>query len=233
MGRAGADDNVRAIILTGAGRGFCAGADMGHLENVGAGLEDPDQPITEDPVPHSACPDFRTRHSYFPAIPKPVIAAINGPCAGLGLVLALYCDLRFAADEAMFTTSFARRGLIAEHGIAWLMPALVGPSVALDLLMSARRFSADEALRMGLVNRIVPGKDLLTVTREYARMLTDECSPLAVSVIKRQVWQAQFQTLAEAIALADVEMERSFVSEDFREGIAHFVEKRRPAFTGR
>ena len=233
MGRAGADDGVRAIILTGAGRGFCAGADMGHLDNVGAGLEDPDQPITEDPVPRSARPDFRTRHSYFPAVPKPVIAAINGACAGLGLVLALYCDVRFAAQEAMFTTSFARRGLIAEHGIAWLMSALVGPAVALDLLMSARRVTAEEALRIGLVNRVVPGMDLLAATREYTRMLADEVSPLAVSVIKRQVWEAQFQTLAEAIELADVEMERSFASEDFREGVAHFMEKRRPAFTGR
>src|SRR5262245_25105764 len=147
------DEAVRVIVLTGAGRGFCAGADMGALTRIsdsqGAAMSNREDPGPFDP---SSRPDFQKRYSYFPAVPKPIIGAINGPCAGLGLVLALYCDLRFAAPEASFHTAFSRRGLIAEHGISWMLPALIGLSGALDLMLSARRVSAEEALRLKLVD---------------------------------------------------------------------------------
>lgn len=220
--RASADPNVRVVILTGAGRGFCSGADLHEIDVLRQQATD---------LPDSAA-DFQTRYSWMPAIPKPVIAAINGPCAGLGMAIALYADLRFAGADAMFTTAFARRGLVAEHGIAWTLSRLVGPSNALDLLLSARKVQADEALRLGLVSRVVPTDELIGTARAYAAELCELVSPRSMAVIKRQAWAAQAQTLGAAIALADDEMEKSFASDDFREGIAHFLEKRSPKFTG-
>jgi enoyl-CoA hydratase/carnithine racemase len=178
-------------------------------------------------------PDFRGPYAYFPTVPKPIVAALNGATAGLGLVVALYCDVRIASDSAVFTTSFSRRGLIAEHGISWTLPRVVGLPHALDLMLSARKVDAREALRLGLVNRVVPHAELTDTVSAYALELADLVSPRSMRVIKRQLWEAQFQTLAEATAVADEEMHRSFTSEDFREGVAHFVEKRPPDFTGR
>ena len=139
MHKAGADPDVRAIILTGAGRGFCAGADMGGLQAIGAGASTDRSSKTQEGLPGgSTLVEFKMNYSYFPAIPKFIIAAINGPAAGLGMVIPLYADLRFAGESAVFTTAFAQRGLIAEHGISWLLPRLVGLPAALDLLCSAR-----------------------------------------------------------------------------------------------
>lgn len=221
VARAEADAAVRVIVLTGAGRGFCAGADMGRLSNISSGA--PAHRPTTDPG----------RYAIFPAVSKPVIAAVNGPCAGLGLVLALYADIRIAGSEAMFTTAFARRGLVAEYGIAWILPRLVGTAAALDLLLSAREVRAEEALALGLVNRVVEAAALPAATREYARILADRNSPRSMRVMKRQVWDALSQDLGTALRRADEEMRGSFDSEDFREGVRHFVEKRPPAFTGR
>ena len=240
--RAASDDaGVRVIVLTGAGRGFCAGADMGNLSQLSAGGAAPTaaQPearppaVGDTPFDAASSPDYQTPHSYFPAVPKPVIAAINGACAGLGLVYALYCDQRFAADSAKFSTAFARRGLIAEHGISWTLPRLVGLSASLDLLMSARKFGADEALRLGMVDRVLAAPDLMPAVRAYALDLADNVSPRAMAVIKRQVWGVSQQSMREAIELGNREMQASFATEDFKEGVAHFVEKRPAAFTGR
>ena len=232
MHHAAEEDAVRVIVLTGAGRGFCAGADMATLSRLTEG--GPASAASRlPPFDPSSRPDFQQRYSYFPAVPKPIIAAVNGPCAGLGLVLALYCDLRFAAPEAQFTTAFSRRGLIAEHGISWTLPNLVGLSGALDLLLSARRVGAEEALRLRLVDRVTPSGELMDEVRAYASELAEAVSPRSMRVMKRQLWEARSQTLAEAIGSADREMAASFESEDFREGVAHYVEKRQPVFTGR
>jgi enoyl-CoA hydratase/carnithine racemase len=177
--------------------------------------------------------DFQTPFGYFPSIPKPIIGAINGAAAGLGLVVALYCDIRIAADTAVFTTAFSRRGLIAEHGVSWMLPRLVGLQNGLDLLLSARKIDAAEALRMGLVSRVLPQAELMEGVRAYARELVDLVSPRSLAVMKRQIWEAQFQSLAEATDVADEEMRKSFTSADFKEGVAHFLEKRAPSFTGR
>jgi enoyl-CoA hydratase/carnithine racemase len=240
MTAAAEDDAVRVIVLTGAGRGFCAGADMGGLQSTvsasrgegGGAAAAParTRPGAFDPSSRS---DFQKQYSYFPAVPKPIIAAINGACAGLGMVMALYADIRFASDAAKFTTAFARRGLIAEHGISWLLPRIVGVANAADLLFSARTILAPEAGAMGLVNRVIPHQEFHDEVMGYARMLASEVSPRSQREMKREMWNAMFQGLGEAIDAANADMPGSFVSEDFKEGVAHFVEKRAPAFTGR
>jgi enoyl-CoA hydratase/carnithine racemase len=231
------DNNVRVIVLTGAGRGFCAGADMSLLSAVAEhGLDDRsrEQALRNDAkLRESVPPDFQKRYSYFPAIGKPVIAAVNGPVVGLGLVITLYCDLRLASDAARFSTTFARRGLVAEYGMAWMLPRIVGLPNALDLLFSARTIDATEALRMGLVNRTFPQETFLEKVHEYAQELASTVSPRSLRVIKRQVYDAMFQPLSEAFDVSVSEMIASFRTEDFKEGVAHFVEKRPPAFTGR
>jgi enoyl-CoA hydratase/carnithine racemase len=191
VARAESDPAVVAIVLTGAGRGFCAGADLQNLKGISegrggdgvpAGLEaDPGDPALEG---------FRQTYTYLMSVRKPVIAAVNGPCAGMALPIALACDLRFASDRAVFTTAFPRRGLVAEWGIAWLLPRLVGPAHALDLLLSARRVDAAEAERIGLVNRVVPHDELLGRVRDYVREIAANCSPTSLRIIKRQVYEA-------------------------------------------
>jgi enoyl-CoA hydratase/carnithine racemase len=231
------DDEVRVIVLTGAGRGFCAGADMSLLSAVAErGLDDrAREQVLRDGANRreGADPDFQKKYSYFPAIGKPVIAAINGPVVGLGLVITLYCDLRLASDASRFSTTFARRGLIAEYGMAWMLPRIIGIANALDLLFSARTIDAPEALRMGLVNRVFPQETFLEKTQESAQELASAVSPRSLRIIKRQVYQAMSQPLAEAFDISVREMMACFRTEDFKEGVAHFVEKRPPAFTGK
>jgi len=238
VGEAERDEQVRVIVLTGAGRGFCAGADMSLLSGVAEhGLDargraqalENSRSIGREGVRG----DFQRKYSYFPGIGKPMIAAINGPVVGLGLVIALYCDLRFASDAARFGTAFARRGLIAEYGMAWMLPRIVGHSNALDLLFSARMIDAAEALRMRLVNQVFPQDVFLAKVREYAGELAASVSPRSMRVIKRQVYDGMFQTLEEAFETSEREMLASLQCEDFKEGVAHFVEKRAPVFTGK
>lgn len=230
------DSNVRVIILTGAGRGFCAGADMSLLGAIAqGGLADAEKVLrnSSNGERQHIRPDFQKKYSYFPSIQKPVIAAVNGPAVGLGFILTLYCDLRFASDTARFGTAFAKRGLIAEYGLAWMLPRLIGPSNALDMLFSARLVDANEALRMGLVNRVFPQEGFLQGVHAYAQELANNVSPRSMGIIKTQVYNAMFQTLGEAFEGSEEEMLKSLQCEDFKEGVAHFVEKRAPVFTGR
>jgi len=226
---AAADAQVRALVITGAGRGFCAGADMNLLGGLAA--QPPAQPAVAAADAGRDAQDPGT-FGYLLRVGKPIVAAINGPVAGIGLCLALFCDLRLMADGAKLTTAFARRGLIAEHGSSWMLPRLVGPMAALDLLMSARTVSAGEAAQMGLV-RLLPEPDFAASAHAVALELAQWSSPRSMAVIKRQVYDALTQSCTQAIEVADREMVASFASEDFREGVAHFVERRAPAFTGR
>ena len=212
------DADVRVIIVTGAGKSFCPGMDAGVLSGVANG-----GPSTD---PHSRPP------MWFPrSIPKPIIAAINGGCAGLGLIAALNCDLRFVSATAKLSTSFAKRGIMAEHGIAWSLPRLVGAGTAMDLLLSARTITAPEALQLGLVDRVFEPAELLARTREYALEMVASCSPLALGIIKRQVYEAEegSHEMARTLAIRywyDTVRDHG----DFKEGMASFLEKRAPTF---
>ncbi len=238
MEAAEGDANVRVIILTGAGRGFCAGADMSLLNELAANGQ---RAAAASVLGHQrqsrfgegSRPDFLGTYSYFPSIRKPVIAAVNGHAVGLGFILTLYCDLRFASAEAKFGTAFARRGLIAEYGVAWILPRLIGPAHALDLLLSARIVDAAEASSMGLVNRVFPAATFMENVRAYAADLVKSVSPRSMAVIKRQVYHGLLESLEEAAASAEKEILESLRSEDFKEGVAHFLEKRPPRFTGK
>ncbi|UVS78619.1 enoyl-CoA hydratase-related protein [Actinokineospora sp. UTMC 2448] len=216
LDEAEADPGVRAIVVTGAGRGFCAGADMADLQRIGADEID----SVERPRPRT-----------FPmTVRKPLIAAINGAAAGLGLVEALYCDIRFATPTAKLTTAFVRRGLIAEYGMAWLLPRLVGISTALDLLMSGRVVTGEEARALGLVDRVVEPDALLDAAVDYATELATLCSPESMRIIKEQVRAALDSEFADAVAEADRLMVESFRHPDAAEGVASYLANRPPAF---
>lgn len=215
---AACDDSVRCVVLTGAGRAFCAGMDMDVLRASG---ERAAGPLTQG-----------RRYAYLAGYDKPLIAAINGAAAGVGLCLALFCDLRYVASGAKLTAPYARRGLVAEHGTAWLLPRLIGPMHAADLLLTGRTFSAEEAQHMGLAH-LLAADGFLDAVLERARALAQASSPRSVRIIKRQLRDAVGQTLAEAMDVADREMAACRDTEDFHEGVRHFLEKRAPNFTGR
>jgi enoyl-CoA hydratase/carnithine racemase len=222
--KAATDDDVRAIVVTGAGRGFCVGAEMGNLAASSSNKT--------APVRLPADGNFDQRYSYLLAVPKPIIAAINGAVAGVGLCISLYCDMRYMAAGSKLSSAFARRGLVAEHGSAWMLPRLIGTMNAADLLLSGRTLQAEEADRMGLV-RVLPAEGFLSAVQEIASDLANLSSPRAMGIIKRQLVLAPFQDLAEATRLSEDEIIKCRGTEDYKEGVAHYVEKRRPNFTGR
>ena len=214
----GADDDVRAIVVTGAGRAFCAGADMAALEQISGGTLAP--AVAREGRPKT-----------FPlSIPKPVIAAVNGACAGIGLVEAMMCDVRIAAADAKITTAFAKVGLIAEHGISWLLPRHVGIGNALDLLMSSRVITADEALRMGLIQQVCPPGAALETAVAYAREIAGRVSPAAMATMKAQVYRHATETLEGSLVDSNALMVAALGAPDFAEGVAAFQEKRLPHF---
>ena len=226
------DPAVVGIVLTGAGRGFCAGADLNMLAGIadsGAGAAG-QATLSADPGQADWGDDLRGEYTYLLSVPKPIVAAINGPVAGMGVPIVLACDLRFMAAEAVLTTSFSQRGLVAEWGISWLLPRLAGPAVALDLLFSSRKVKGEEAERLGLVIRVMPAAEVLAAAQDYVRELAARCSPTSMAIMKRQVYQQLHAGLGPAEREAQALMVESFGRPDFREGVSSYMEKRPPKF---
>jgi len=231
LAQAEADPAVRVIVVTGAGRGFCAGADARALEGQAAkGGYDPGTP--EDiPTPgFGVRPEFDADFAYHFGLSKPVIAAINGPAAGVGLVLACFCDLRFAAAGAKLTAAHGRLGLPAEYGLSWLLPRLIGASRAMELLLSSRVFLAEEAEAMGLVHRVVPGDQLLDEVYAYAGGLVRHVAPSSLAATKRQLYTDLHRDVGSAVRESRALLDEAMRGPDFREGVAALLAKREPQF---
>ena len=212
--QAEADDDVRVIVLTGAGRGFCPGADLAN---------------TAGPDDHSLPNQVLARTTPLD-IAKPMIAAINGACAGVGLAYALQCDLRFAASGVKFTTAFARRGLIAEYGIAWLLNDIAGRAAALDLLLSARVVLSDEAQQLGIINAVYEPDELMGAVIAYAADVAANVSPASMATIKRQMNTETAMSAHDALTDAEALMVESINGTDVAEGINSFLERRQVDF---
>jgi enoyl-CoA hydratase/carnithine racemase len=226
------DEQVVGIVLTGAGRGFCPGMDMNALDNLSSGEGGREDLSALDATPGDAelGDNFKTTFTYLQSIRKPVIAAINGACAGLGMAFAMLADMRVVERQAKFSTAFSARGLIAEHGMSWTLPRLIGAGNALDLLWSARKFNGEEARELGLAERLVDTGEALNTATDYVRDLAANCSPTSLQVMKAQVHRHMNMPLGEAMLETNGWMAQSLVRDDFREGVRSFIEKRPPEF---
>jgi enoyl-CoA hydratase/carnithine racemase len=216
LDEASVSPDVRAIVVTGAGASFCPGMDMVAL----AGTAQAGELVREGRRP--------MHHAM--SVPKPMIAAINGACAGIGLIQAVYCDVRFAARGARMSTSFTRRGLGAEYGMSWMIPRLIGVERALDILLSGRVFDADEAYAMGLVSRLCDPSDVVNQAQAYAGELARLSSPRGMAAVRRQVYADLGQDFEQSWSRALTIMHRMAGEPDFGEGVASFRDKREPAF---
>jgi enoyl-CoA hydratase/carnithine racemase len=217
--RSMADRRVVGTVITGAGSAFCVGLDAASLAEAAERPPDTDANRVEPAL-----------FSYIRGLPKPVIAAVNGMCAGGGFVLALMCDLRFVAEDAVFTTVFSRRGLVAEHATSWLLPRLVGTGRALDLLWSSRRVSGSEAVEMGLAERLAEPGQVVEAATAYVKELAASTSPQSLKITKELVhahWSASFESAAHDGHGATM---RSLGEPDFAEGVASFLAHRAPTF---
>ncbi len=227
------DPAVVGMVLTGAGRGFCAGADMAGLSATASGERGEAQDLSDldaKPGNPDMGPNFEITYTYLLALQKPLIAAINGPCAGLGFCYACLADMRIVERQAKFTTAFSQRGLIAEHGCSWLLPRLIGTGRALDLLWSARKFTGEEAKELGLAERLVEQGESLQTAIDYIKQLASVVSPTSIKVIKAQVYRHLNMELGEAMDETNTWMAESLKREDFKEGVSSFMEKRLPKF---
>ena len=230
--QADTDPDVTVVVVTGAGRGFCAGADSaalkGHVERGGydSGID----PETVARPGFGVRPEYDHAFAYHFGLSVPVIAAINGPAAGVGLVLACFADIRFAAVDAKLTTSFGRLGLPAEYGISWILPRIVGAGHAADLMLSSRVVLGDEAAAIGLVNAALPGTKLMDHTLGYARRMATEIAPSSLREVKRQLYADLHGDVGTAVSHAEQRLQEMMTGQDYAEGVAALTEKRPPAF---
>jgi enoyl-CoA hydratase/carnithine racemase len=228
------DPSVVGIVLTGAGRGFCPGMDMNALNSMSSGegrAKDDLSDLKAEPGDLDMGENFRIAYTYLMSVRKPIVAAINGACAGLGFAIATLADLRVVERQAKFSTAFSQRGLIAEHGVSWTLPRLIGSGNALDLLWSARKFNGEEAKEIGLAERLVETGQALETAQDYIRNLAASSAPVSLQVMKAQVYRHLNMPLAEAMTETNDWMAQSLTKDDFREGVRSFIEKRPPNFS--
>ncbi len=218
------NDTVRVVVVTGEGRGFSAGGDIDHLKKL---REAKDEDGFRQVLSHGQRITKMMR-----SLPKPVIAAINGPCAGAGFSFALGCDIRIASDAATFGASFARIGLHPDWGGSWFLPKLVGSANACELIFTGSMISAREAERIGLVNRTVPHDELMTTVSELAATMA-KSAPQVLRLAKESIYRSLSSDLDTAFARETEVQTQCFYSEDFLEGLTAFKEKRKPQFKGR
>jgi len=233
LGESEKREEITGTVLTGAGRGFCSGVDMNDLRSIsetskrlGANHEH----LAADPGNPDDDPNFNVSTAYFLGLRKPLIAAINGACAGLGFSYATFCDMRFVDRSAKFTTAFAQRGLIAEHGTSWMLPRLIGPANALDILWSSRKFDGEEAYRLGFANRLCEPGQCVFDAKAFLSQLTQVVAPISLMMMKKQVYRHLNQELEEAMIESNQWVDESLARSDFKEGVSSFVEKRPPNF---
>ena len=228
------DPAVRAIIVTGAGRAFCAGADTKALEgHVEKGGYDPGTPAELAEPGYGVRPEFDAFFAWHFGLTKPVIAAINGAAAGVGFALACYADLRFAAAGAKLTTAHGRLNLPAEYGLSWLLPRMIGLTRANDLLLTSRRFLAEEALELGLVNAVLPAEILMDEVRVRVTDMIDAIAPGSLAATRRQIYTDLHRSVAESVVDSERLLERMMREPDFAEGVAALMEKRTPRWGSR
>ena len=229
IAEAEADAAVRVVIVTGAGRAFCAGADTQALEgHVAKGGYDPGTPAELARPGYGVRPEFDAFFAWHFGLTKPVIAAINGAAAGVGFALACYADLRFAASGAKFTTAHGRLNLPAEYGLSWLLPRMIGLTRANDILLTSRKFLAEEALEMGLLNAVLPADQLMDHVRERAAELIETISPGSLASTRQQIYADLHRSAADSVVDSEARLERMMREPDFAEGVAALVEKRPP-----
>lgn len=228
-----ADPAVVGIVVTGAGRGFSAGMDMNAL----SGMTETGETGTAGDFGLRAKPgdpwmgdDFVDGFTYLMAVRKPILAAINGACAGLGFSIACLLDLRFVEKQAKLVTAFSQRGLVAEHGVSWILPRLIGPAKALDILWTSRRLSAEEALELGIANRVCETGEALNDAKAYIGELAAGASPASLMRMKQQVYRHMNMSLGDAMKESQRLMDESLKAPDFGEGVRSFMEKRAPKF---
>ncbi len=227
------NEEVVGTVLTGAGRGFCSGVDMnalGAMSEAGRRLGAAHADLAADPGNPDRDPNFEIGATYLLGLRKPLIAAINGACAGLGFSYAVFCDLRFVDRTARFATSFSQRGLIAEHGTSWILPRLIGPANALDILWTGRKFDGEEAGRIGLANRVCEPGECVNDACAYLREIAEVAAPNSLMMMKKQVYRHLNVELRRAMEESNGWMDESLARGDFKEGVASFVERRPPNF---
>lgn len=217
LAEAAGDPTVRAIVVTGSGRAFCAGAEVSALER-----------LVEDPTRRHFGVEF---HAPL-LIDKPVVAAINGGCVGLGLVAALLCDVRIVANQAKIGTAFAQRGVVAEHGSAFLLSRTVGEGNARDLMLSARLIRGEESVRMGFASASVPREAVLDEAIAYAQNIAVTCAPWSLAMMKRQFTAGLLDAYKRDAALAADHLMEAFRGSAFAEGVHSYQQKRSPVFEG-
>lgn len=228
------DNDIRTVIVTGAGRGFSSGADVSGMmaaQSSGGQAAAPTQPV-EIPRQSRYRPAGAPFSDVFPKLNKPVIAAINGPCAGGGFSLALSCDIRIASEAARFVVSQVARGLNPDWGMTHYLPLAIGTSRALELMFTAEQIDAAAAERMGIVSQVVPHDDLIPTARELAAKIAQQ-PPIAVELSKKIVWQGLLDGLNRQLDLESWALNICQRTEDYRESVRAFMEKRPPEFKGR